>query len=192
MSQTWLVMGLGNPGTQYERTRHNVGQMVIGNLAERMGGTLKRHKAGAMVMEGRAGIGGPRVVLARSTGYMNTSGGPTAGLASFYGIDPEHVIAVHDEIDIDFGQVRLKRGGGEGGHNGLRSISKSIGTKDYLRVRLGIGRPPGRMEVSDFVLKDFSATERRELDFLIPSGAEAVELLVHRGLDDAQNLVHAR
>ena len=191
MSQTWLVMGLGNPGTQYERTRHNVGQMVIGNLAERMGGTLKRHKAGAMVMEGRAGIGGPRVVLARSTGYMNTSGGPTAGLASFYGIDPEHVIAVHDEIDIPFDAIRLKRGGGEGGHNGLRDITKALGTKEYLRVRVGVGRPPGRMDAADYVLKDFSSTERKELPFLVDDAADAVELVIAKGLTDAQQVVHA-
>ncbi|KTR39292.1 MULTISPECIES: aminoacyl-tRNA hydrolase [Rothia] len=192
MSQTWLVMGLGNPGTQYERTRHNVGQMVIGNLAERMGGTLKRHKAGAMVMEGRAGIGGPRVVLARSTGYMNTSGGPTAGLASFYGIDPEHVIAVHDEIDIPFDAIRLKRGGGEGGHNGLRDITKALGTKEYLRVRVGVGRPPGRMDAADYVLKPFTAAEAKQLPVLVEDAADAVVSLMVHGLTDTQQQYHSR
>ena len=192
MSQTWLVMGLGNPGTQYERTRHNVGQMVIGNLAERMGGTLKRHKAGAMVMEGRAGIGGPRVVLARSTGYMNTSGGPTAGLASFYGIDPEHVIAVHDEIDIPFDAIRLKRGGGEGGHNGLRDITKALGTKEYLRVRVGVGRPPGRMDAADYVLKPFTAAEAKQLPVLVEDAADAVVSLMVLGLTDTQQQYHSR
>ena len=196
-TQPWLVVGLGNPGPRYAGNRHNVGAMVVERMAADSGVALRAHKARAAAAEIRlgtlpGGLPGPKVVLAVPSTYMNESGGPVSALMKFLKIPPERLVVLHDELDIDFGAVRLKFGGGEGGHNGLRSISKSIGTKDYLRVRLGIGRPPGRMEVSDFVLKDFSATERRELDFLIPSGAEAVELLVHRGLDDAQNLVHAR
>lgn len=196
-TQPWLVVGLGNPGPRYAGNRHNVGAMVVDRMAADAGVALRAHKARAAAAEIRlgtlpGGLPGPKVVLAVPSTYMNESGGPVSALMKFFKIPAERLVVIHDELDIDFGAVRLKFGGGEGGHNGLRSISKSIGTKDYLRVRLGIGRPPGRMEVSDFVLKDFSATERRELDFLIPSGAEAVELLVHRGLDDAQNLVHAR
>lgn len=196
-TQPWLVVGLGNPGPRYAGNRHNVGAMVVERMAADSGVALRAHKARAAAAEIRlgtlpGGLPGPKVVLAVPSTYMNESGGPVSALMKFFKIPAERLVVIHDELDIDFGAVRLKFGGGEGGHNGLRSISKSIGTKDYLRVRLGIGRPPGRMEVSDFVLKDFSATERRELDFFIPSGAEAVELLVHRGLDDAQNLVHAR
>lgn len=196
-TQPWLVVGLGNPGPRYAGNRHNVGAMVVERMAADSGVALRAHKARAAAAEIRlgtlpGGLPGPKVVLAVPSTYMNESGGPVSALMKFFKIPAERLVVIHDELDIDFGAVRLKFGGGEGGHNGLRSISKSIGTKDYLRVRLGIGRPPGRMDVSDFVLKDFSATERRELDFLIPSGAEAVELLVHRGLDDAQNLVHAR
>lgn len=192
MNQTWLIIGLGNPGPQYERTRHNVGQMVVDRLSERMGGTFKRHKAGAQIMEGRLGIGGPRVVLAKSTGYMNTSGGPTAGLAQFFGIDPEHVIAVHDEIDIPFDTIRLKRGGGEGGHNGLRDITKALGTKDYLRVRTGVGRPPGRMDTADYVLKPFTAAEAKQLPILVEDAADAVVTLMAHGLAEAQQQYHGR
>lgn len=196
-TQPWLVVGLGNPGPRYAGNRHNVGAMVVERMAADAGVALRAHKARAAAAEIRlgtlpGGLPGPKVVLAVPSTYMNESGGPVSALMKFFKIPAERLVVIHDELDIDFGAVRLKFGGGEGGHNGLRSISKSIGTKDYLRVRLGIGRPPGRMEVSDFVLKDFSATERRELDFLIHSGAEAVELLLHRGLDDAQNLVHVR
>ena len=126
------------------------------------------HKARAHVLEGRLGIGGPRVVLAKPMSYMNVSGGPVSALAKFYDIDPEHVVAVHDEIDIPFNTVKLKIGGGEGGHNGLRDISKALATKDYLRVRVGVGRPPGRMDTADFVLKDFAS--RREKRTPVPPG----------------------
>ncbi|MCC3282347.1 MULTISPECIES: aminoacyl-tRNA hydrolase [Arthrobacter] len=189
-SSTWLVAGLGNPGPGYSRNRHNVGQMVLDELASRMGGTFKSHKARAQVLEGRIGIGGPRVVLAKPLTYMNLSGGPVSALARFYGIDPENVVAVHDEIDIPFNTVKLKLGGGEGGHNGLRDISKALGTKDYLRVRIGVGRPPGRMETADYVLKDFGSVESKELPFLVSDGADAVELLLSEGLTAAQQKFH--
>ena len=190
MTDTWLIIGLGNPGAQYQGNRHNVGQMVLDELAARMGAGFKSHKARAQVLEGRLGIGGPRVVLAKPMSYMNVSGGPTAALANFYGITPDHVVAVHDEIDIPFNTVKLKIGGGEGGHNGLRDISKALATKDYLRVRVGVGRPPGRMETADYVLRDFGTAELKELPFLLDEAADAVEFLLRDGLTAAQQKFH--
>ncbi|WP_350003779.1 aminoacyl-tRNA hydrolase [Pseudarthrobacter sp. WHRI 8279] len=190
MTDTWLIIGLGNPGAQYQGNRHNVGQMVLDELAARMGAGFKSHKARAQVLEGRLGIGGPRVVLAKPVSYMNVSGGPTAALANFYGITPDHVVAVHDEIDIPFNTVKLKTGGGEGGHNGLRDISKALATKDYLRVRVGVGRPPGRMETADYVLRDFGTAELKELPFLLDEAADAVEVLLLDGLTAAQQKFH--
>jgi PTH1 family peptidyl-tRNA hydrolase len=189
-SNTWLVAGLGNPGPGYSRNRHNIGQMVLDEAASRIGARFKTHKARAQVAEGRISLGGPRVVLAKPMTYMNLSGGPVSALARFYGIDPDQVIAVHDEIDIPFNTVRLKLGGGEGGHNGLRDISKALGTKDYLRVRVGVGRPPGRMDAADYVLKDFGTAESKELPFLISDAADALELLVSEGLNAAQQKFH--
>ncbi|HEY9357335.1 MAG TPA: aminoacyl-tRNA hydrolase [Arthrobacter sp.] len=190
MTDTWLIVGLGNPGTEYKGNRHNVGQMVLDELAGRIGGSFKTHKARAQVLEGRLGIGGPRVVLAKPMSYMNVSGGPVAALANFYGIEPDHVVAVHDEIDIPFNTVKLKSGGGEGGHNGLRDMSKALSTKDYLRVRVGVGRPPGRMDTADYVLRDFGTAERKELPFLLDEAADAVDLLVREGLTAAQQKFH--
>lgn len=190
MTDTWLIVGLGNPGAEYKGNRHNVGQMVLDELASRMGASFKTHKARAQVLEGRLGIGGPRVVLAKPMSYMNVSGGPVAALANFYGIGPDHIVAVHDEIDIPFNTVKLKTGGGEGGHNGLRDISKALSTKDYLRVRVGVGRPPGRMDTADYVLRDFAAAERKELPFVLDEAADAVEMLVRNGLTAAQQKFH--
>ena len=186
---TWLVVGLGNPGPQYAGNRHNVGAMVIDHLAQRAGARLRTHKAGAAAESVR--LGSTRAIIGIPSSYMNLSGGPTKGLASFFSVPPVRTIVVHDELDIPFGEVRLKFGGGEGGHNGLRSITSSFGTKDYLRVRVGIGRPPGRMDAAAYVLKDFSATERKELPFLVDDAADAVELLIDKGLTDAQQVVHA-
>ena len=167
--------------------------MVLDVLAERCGvrlSTGKGPRARAIAGEGR--LAGQRVVLARPLTYMNESGGPVRGLLDYHKLPVENLVVVHDELDLPFATVRLKRGGGEGGHNGLRSISRSIGTKDYLRVRVGIGRPPGRQDPADFVLKDFSATERKELDLLLAEAVDATELLLERGLEAAQNLVHVR
>jgi PTH1 family peptidyl-tRNA hydrolase len=186
----WLVVGLGNPGPEYARNRHNIGFMVADLLAARVGGTFKRSgKAQAQVVEGRIGPPGPgirRVVLAKPMSYMNLSGGPVTALRDFYKVPTEQIIAVHDELDIDYGTLRLKLGGGDNGHNGLKSITKSLGA-DYLRVRAGIGRPPGRMDVAAFVLKDFSATERGDLDWFVDRAADAVEALVSEGLERAQS-----
>jgi PTH1 family peptidyl-tRNA hydrolase len=190
MTDTWLIVGLGNPGAEYKGNRHNVGQMVLDELAGRMGASFKTHKARAQVLEGRLGIGGPRVVLAKPMSYMNVSGGPVSALANFYGIAPDHIVAVHDEIDIPFNTVKLKTGGGEGGHNGLRDISRALATKDYLRVRVGVGRPPGRMDTADYVLRDFAAAERKELPFLLDEAADAVDMLVRDGLTAAQQKFH--
>lgn len=196
-SDTWLVVGLGNPGPRYAGNRHNVGAMALARMADDAGTALRQHKARAYAGEVRLGTlpggrPGPRAVLAVPMTYMNESGGPVAGLARFFKVPPERTIVVHDEIDLDFGTLRLKLGGGEGGHNGLRSISKSLSTKDYLRVRVGVGRPPGRMDAAAYVLKDFTGAERKELDFLLPDAADAVERLTHDGLTAAQNIVHAR
>ncbi|MGI5214336.1 aminoacyl-tRNA hydrolase [Plantactinospora sp. CA-290183] len=191
-ARPWLVTGLGNPGKEYARHRHNVGFMVADLLAERIGARFGRHRrAVAEVAEGRLGLGGPRLVLAKPLTYMNLSGGPVAALAQFYKVAPAQVIAVHDELDIPYGQLRAKCGGGEGGHNGLRSMSRSLGTKDYVRVRFGIGRPPGRQDPADYVLSDFSAVERKELEFLVDRAADVVEAVVTRGLEWAQNTYHS-
>ncbi len=189
-SAPWLVVGLGNPGPGYAMNRHNVGFMVADLLAGRIGGSFKRAaKAQAQVLEGRLGPMGPgsrRVVLVKPMSYMNLSGGPVTALRDFYKVPTAHVVAVHDELDIDFGTLRLKLGGGDNGHNGLKSMTKAMGS-DYHRVRFGIGRPPGRMQVADFVLKDFSSVERKELDYLVDRAADAVECLVTEGLERAQS-----
>lgn len=191
MADRWLIVGLGNPGPDYATTRHNIGQMVLDELAQEVGGNFKKHsKARAQVLEGRLGLGGPRVVLAKPLTYMNLSGGPVSALANFYGVAPEEIIVVHDELDIPFDSVKLKIGGGEGGHNGLRDITKALGTKDYYRVRTGIGRPPGRMDTADFVLKPFSSTEKKDLPFLISNAADAVEMLIKEGLLASQQRYH--
>lgn len=190
----WLVAGLGNPGREYEHNRHNVGFLVADLLAGRTGSRFGRHRrAVAEVAEARLGVGAdaPALVLVKPLTYMNLSGGPVAGLASFYKVPPEQIIAVHDELDLPYGVVRTKLGGGEGGHNGLRSVSQSLSTKDYLRVRIGIGRPPGRQDPADFVLSDFTATQRRELDFLVDRAADIVESLIRVGLEPTQNAFHA-
>jgi peptidyl-tRNA hydrolase, PTH1 family len=183
-----LVVGLGNPGPAYRGNRHNVGFMTCDLLAARTGGRFKAHKGRADVVEGRLGpLPAPRVVLAEPKTYMNLSGGPVASLRDFFKLPVERIVVVHDELDLPYGALRLKRGGGDNGHNGLRSITQSLGSKDYLRVRVGIGRPPGRMDPADYVLRDFTAAERKDLEFLVDRAADAVEALVRDGLEAAQN-----
>ena len=184
----WIIVGLGNPGPEYAGTRHNVGQMVLSLLAERMGARFKANRTRNDIAEGR--LAGQPATLARPHSYMNLSGGPVAALLGFYKLSPERTVVLHDELDVPFGGVRLKLGGGDNGHNGLRSISASLGTRDYYRVRFGIGRPPGRMDAANFVLRDFSATERKELPFALDRCADAVETLITKGLTEAQNLYH--
>jgi PTH1 family peptidyl-tRNA hydrolase len=193
---TWLVVGLANPGPKYAGNRHNVGAMVVEELASRGSTTLTTHKARARAATLRigtlpGGAPGPRAVLGVPLSYMNESGGPVKALMTFFSVEPDHLVVVHDELDIPAGDVRLKQGGGEGGHNGLRSISSSLGTKDYIRVRVGIGRPPGRMDAADFVLRDFSPTERKELPFLLGDAADAAEMVVTHGLLAAQQRFHS-
>lgn len=191
MSNTWLVVGLGNPGPDYSHTRHNIGFMVADELAHRIGAGFKSNKSRAHVAEGRLGLGGPKLVLAKPQTFMNLSGGPTSALAKFYDLAADHVIAVQDEIDIPFNTLKLKIGGGEGGHNGLRDISKALGSKDYYRVRVGVGRPPGgHGDAAGHVLKGFSTVEKKELPFLIQDAADAVELLISHGLLSAQQKFH--
>ena len=191
MTEPWLVVGLGNPGKEYAGNRHNVGFMVAELLAARVGAKFGRSKrAHAEVAEGRLGFGGPRVILVKPLTFMNLSGGPVSALAQFFKVPVENVLAVHDELDVPYGQVRVKRGGGEGGHNGLRSMSKSLGTKEYARVRFGIGRPPGRQDPADYVLSDFGGAERKELEFLVDRAADVVEAVVLEGVEWAQNKYH--
>ncbi|MCW2840337.1 MAG: aminoacyl-tRNA hydrolase [Aeromicrobium sp.] len=192
---TWLVVGLGNPGPTYSSTRHNVGYMVADVLAARMGGTplggsknlgWKKHKSGrADVVEGR--LAGERVVLGRPRSYMNESGGPVSTLAKFFDVEADHLIVIHDELDLDFGRLRVKLGGGDNGHNGLRSIRQSIATGDFYRVRCGIGRPPGRQTVEDYVLKSYSTAERKELPLTVELAADAVESLLSTDLATTQS-----
>ena len=183
-----LIVGLGNPGPRYAGNRHNIGFLVADELASRLGAKFKAHKSGTEVAEGR--LSGVRSVLAKPRSLMNLSGGPVAGVSKFFKLAPESLIVVHDELDLPYGTVRLKRGGGENGHNGLRSITKSLGTKDYLRVRFGVGRPPGRMDAADYVLRDFSRAEQRELAYFVDHCADAVEALAAEGLETAQNRFH--
>ena len=194
-ADVWLVVGLGNPGPSYAGTRHNVGHLVTDELARRLGGSWRAPKTvRADVLEGRLGAPGtpaPRLVLARPRCYMNESGGPVKALMTFFSVEVDRLLVIHDELDIPAGDVRLKKGGGEGGHNGLRSISSALGTKDYLRVRVGIGRPPGRMDAAEFVLRDFGTTERKELPFLLGDAADAAEMVVVEGLVAAQQKYHS-
>ncbi|GGT18584.1 aminoacyl-tRNA hydrolase [Nonomuraea spiralis] len=180
----WLIVGLGNPGPEYAGNRHNAGFMVLDELAARAGGRFKAHKSRSDVLETRA------AVLAKPLTYMNLSGGPVKALADFYKIGPERLIVVHDELDVPYGALRAKLGGGDNGHNGLKSITKVLGTRDYLRVRFGIGRPPGRMDPASFVLRDFATVERKDLPFLVDRGADVVESLMTRGLEVTQNEYH--
>lgn len=184
----WIIVGLGNPGPQYAGNRHNAGQMVLALLAERIGARFKAHRTHNDIAEGR--LSGHQVTLARPQSYMNLSGGPVAALLGFYKLSPERVVVIHDELDVPFGGVRLKLGGGDNGHNGLRSISQSLGTRDYYRARFGIGRPPGRMDPATFVLRDFTPPERKELPFALDRCADAVEAMITKGLVDAQNDYH--
>jgi PTH1 family peptidyl-tRNA hydrolase len=190
-SDLLLVVGLGNPGPGYAGNRHNVGQMVADELARRIGVTFKSSRTNARVAEGRISVPGPRVVLAKPNSFMNVSGGPVSGLAKYYSVEPARIVVIHDELDIPFDTVRLKLGGGPGGHNGIKDIAKALGTPDFVRVRVGIGRPPGRMDAADFVLRDFSGSERDALPSLISEAADAVELIAREGLTAAQQTVHA-
>ena len=184
------MVGLGNPGPNYAKTRHNLGFVVADILADRMGEKFKAHKkSGAEVVTGR--VGGRSVMLAKPRVYMNESGRQVGPLAKFFGVPPADVVIIHDELDIDFGRIRLKFGGGVAGHNGLRSVASALGTNDFQRVRIGIGRPPGHKSGASFVLDNFNAAERKEVPVICEQAADATDLLITQGLEPAQNIVHA-
>ena len=192
-NDVWLVVGLGNPGPDYAGNRHNVGQMALDVLASRISATFKSHKSNALVAEGRISIGGPKVILAKPLSYMNSSGGPVSSLMKFFDVPVSRVLVVHDELDIDAGLVRVKVGGGHAGHNGLRDIIAASGSPDFARIRVGVGRPPGRQDAADFVLKDFSSTERKDmLPLLLETSADAIEAVVSRGVLEAQQTHNVR
>jgi PTH1 family peptidyl-tRNA hydrolase len=191
MASTWLIVGLGNPGPRYEATRHNIGQMVVDELAARRTATLRAHRSNARVAETWLRPGADKLVLAKPNSFMNVSGGPVSSLATYYGVPAERVVVVHDELDIPFETLKLKVGGGHGGHNGVRDVAKALGTADFPRVRVGIGRPPGRQDPADWVLDPFPASQREQLALLIGDGADAVEELVEHGLLAAQQRHHA-
>ncbi|AVM62385.1 aminoacyl-tRNA hydrolase [Actinomyces sp. oral taxon 897] len=196
MSAPWLVVGLGNPEPRYARNRHNIGRMVIDLLVGRTGATLSRHRTRARVAEVRLGLlpggaPGPRAVLAEPTAFMNVSGGPVRALTQFYGLGAERLLVIHDDLDLPEHTLRLKRGGGEGGHNGLRSVSQALGTRDYARLRVGIGRPPGRQDVADFVLTDLPPRSRAQWGVTLEQAADAVQAVVLKGFERAQAVLHA-
>jgi PTH1 family peptidyl-tRNA hydrolase len=185
---TWLVVGLGNPGDEYAATRHNVGQMVIDELAKRHNIKFSSHKSRTDVAAYKLGVGidAHSIILAKSKSYMNESGGPIKALASFYSVEPANIIVLHDELDIGFAAIRSKLAGGDNGHNGLKSLTSSFGTAEYYRVRLGIGRPMGQQDPADFVLKQFSKEEKKDLGEFLDRGADVVEFLITEGLEKTQ------
>ncbi|WP_022873571.1 aminoacyl-tRNA hydrolase [Nesterenkonia alba] len=190
-SETWLIAGLGNPGTRYRHTRHNIGHMVLDELLERINARYTRTKVGAKAVAAQLGPAGPKLVFAISEGYMNRSGKPIRALMDYFSVPTERLVVVHDEVDLDFGRIKLKRGGSEGGHNGLKSITQHLGgEREYLRVRVGVGRPNGPMNTADYVLQNFSAAEQKELPAIISRSADAVELILTEGLTAAQNKIH--
>jgi PTH1 family peptidyl-tRNA hydrolase len=186
----WIIVGLGNPGPRYENTRHNVGVQVLELLLERTGASLKSHKSGCLTAE--TTIEGEKCVLARAMSYMNESGGPVGRLVRWYKAAPDHVIVAHDEIDIPFGEVRVKFGGGTAGHNGLRSLASHLGTNEFIRIRVGVSRPRGRREAADHVLDEFSRAERSELSDILDRAADAVESVVSNGVERTMNEVNTR
>lgn len=191
----WLIVGLGNPGEQYVFTRHNVGYAVVEHLAHTLGSNWARHKCGAPVSAGRlgvlpGGVPGPPVILAKPGTFMNVSGKPVAALAKFYGVEPARIAVVHDDLDLEEDRIKLKIGGGEGGHNGLKSISAALGTREYNRIRVGIGRPPGRQNPSDYVLAKYPAKARESVGVTVALAAEATEYTVLNGLLKAQLKYH--
>jgi peptidyl-tRNA hydrolase, PTH1 family len=190
LSNTFLVVGLGNPGPNYALNRHNVGQMLLDVVAARFGESFKAHKSNALVAEVKV-IGGPKLILAKPLSYMNLSGGPTSSLMSFYKLDPESLIVAHDELDLPPATFKLKQGGGHGGHNGIRDIIAAIDTKDFARIRLGIGRPPGTSDAADYVLKNFSGSEKTEMAVTLEIAADALEEMARNGIEATQGKYHA-
>ena len=190
---TWLIVGLGNPGPKYAATRHNIGFAVVDGLTVQLGVRLGRHKrALAFAAEGQFGVpgAGDSVVLVEPLSFMNESGGPVKALMGFYGVDAGQLIVIHDELYLPLGSIRTKLGGGDNGHNGLRSIRSSLGSGDFFRVRVGIGRPNGRQDPADYVLSAFGSAERAELPLLIERAGQATESLVLEGLERTQQALN--
>jgi PTH1 family peptidyl-tRNA hydrolase len=187
----WLVVGLGNPGQHYAKNRHNVGFMVADEIAARLDGSFSAHKSNASMCEGRFVLAGPKVVVAKPNTFMNRSGAPVVNMAKYFGVPADHIIVVHDELDLPFDTIKLKIGGGHGGHNGLRDISAALATPEYIRVRVGLGRPPGRQDPAQYVLGDFASSEQKSLPMLISDAADAVEMVVSDGLVAAQQKFHS-
>ncbi len=192
MTDKWLIVGLGNPGSKYAGTRHNVGQLALDELARSLGARFSSHRTGNQLAECRMYPGGPKLMLIKPGTFMNLSGGPVAAAVKYFDLSAQQVIVLHDEIDIPFDSIRLKKGGGHGGHNGLRDIAKALNTPEFLRVRIGVGRPPGRQEVADFVLSQFTRQESQNLPVLLADAADAVRDLISEGLLAAQQTYHSR
>lgn len=186
-----IVVGLGNPGPDYAATRHNIGHMVVEELAHRGGTTLSTNRK-VNAQSATVRLGATPAVIAVPRSYMNLSGGPVAALAKYHSVEPTDVIVIHDDLDLPMGTVKLKRGGGTGGHNGLKDISKALDTPHYIRIRCGIDRPPGRMDPAAYVLKPFNSAQRDELALMIATAADAVEAVLNDGLDAAQQQFHAK
>jgi PTH1 family peptidyl-tRNA hydrolase len=184
----WLIAGLGNPGTQYAGNRHNVGYMCCDAMATEFGAHLRRDKS--RTMAATVAIDGIPAVLAKPMSFMNASGGPIAALRSFYKIPTDRIVVIHDELDLPFATIRLKLGGGDNGHNGLRSVTSALGSREYCRIRVGIGRPPGRMDPADYVLRDFSPPERAALPEVIDRVGAIALVLLRSGIAAAQNEYH--
>lgn len=189
LSNTCLVVGLGNPGPNYALNRHNVGQLLLDVLAARFGETFKAHKSNALVAELKI-ISGPKLILAKPLSYMNLSGGPTSSLMSFYKLEPDSLIVAHDDLDISPATFKLKQGGGHGGHNGIRDIITALDTNDFARIRLGIGRPPGTLDAADYVLKNFSGSEKIEVAVTLEIAADALLEMARTGIEAAQGKYH--
>ena len=184
MANRWLVIGLGNPGPEYEKTRHNIGQLVVDLIAD--SNKFSKHKSGMDISEVKCDD--QILVLAKSRGYMNESGGPTKSLADFYKVSPDQIIVIHDELDLPFDNLRIKHGGGDNGHNGLKSITTSINTADYFRIRMGIGRPLGQQDPADFVLQEFNESEKLELRNFKMKAINLMKKLVNEGIESAKNI----
>jgi peptidyl-tRNA hydrolase, PTH1 family len=190
-NERWLIVGLGNPEAEYAGTRHNLGADVVRLLAGQLGASFKAHKSSAQVADTFDRPGGVPLSLAIPFGYVNTSGGPVQRLAAFYKVTGDRLVVVHDEIDLPLASLRLKRGGGTAGHNGVKDVQRALGSPDFYRVRIGVGRPPDRQDPADYVLRRFSAKEREQIDVACREAADAILMLVDQGLEATQNRYHS-